>query len=188
MLNCGMTQKDVSDLLVSEVDWDEGRVIRKRSKTAEEENVPIVNYKLWPETLRLLRQERAAESEGRVLLNVNGDPLWTEAITGDGKYQKTDNVKNAFDRLRDKTKIVKPLKSFKKTSATLLRGNEKFSGLAGLFLGHAPQGMADKHYVQVPQGLLDQAIEWLGREYSLVEPPVSSPTSNEPAQPAEHPG
>ena len=44
-----------------------------------------MNYKLWPETLRLLRQERAAESEGRALLNANGDPLWTEVITGGGQ-------------------------------------------------------------------------------------------------------
>lgn len=168
MLNCGMTQKDVSDLLISEVDWDVGRVIRKRSKTADEENVPTVNYRLWPETLRLLRQERAAESEDRVLLNTTGSPLWSEEITDEGKYLKNDNIKNAFDRLRTKTKITKPLKSFKKTSASLLRDNEKYSGLAGLFLGHAPQTMSDKHYTQVPQGLLDQAIEWLGMEYGLV--------------------
>ncbi len=167
MLNCGMTQKDVSDLLVSEVDWDEGRIIRKRSKTADEENVPVVNYKLWPDTLRLLRQERATKSKDRVLFNANGGPLWSEEITGEGKYQKTDNVKNAFDRLQQKTNISKPLKSFKKTSATLLRDNGEFSGLAGLFLGHAPQSMADKHYTQTPQGLLDQAIGWLGAQYGL---------------------
>ena len=48
MLNCGMTQKDIADLQVSEVDWREGRIIRKRSKTGDRENVPTVNYKLWP--------------------------------------------------------------------------------------------------------------------------------------------
>ena len=105
MLNCGMTQKDIADLLVTEVDWKEGRIIRKRSKTADEENVPTVNYKLWPETFRLLKQERAAESKDRVLLNSNGGPIWTEKITKDGKYQKTDNVKSAFDRLRTEKKI-----------------------------------------------------------------------------------
>ncbi|NTV80798.1 MAG: hypothetical protein HGA24_05170, partial [Candidatus Aminicenantes bacterium] len=71
MLNCGMTQKDVSDLLVSEVDWDEGRIIRKRSKTADVENVPVVNYLLWPETIRLLRQERAAAAADHVLLGTS---------------------------------------------------------------------------------------------------------------------
>ena len=133
MLNCGMTQKDISDLLVSEVEWDEGRIIRKRSKTSDEENVPVVNYKLWPETLRLLRQEGTADSKGRVILNAKREPLWSEEITDNGRYQKTDNIRNAFHRLQRKTKITKPLKSFKKTSATLLRGNEKYTGLAGLF-------------------------------------------------------
>lgn len=191
MLNCGMTQKDISDLLVSEVDWAEGRIIRKRSKTADCENVPIVNYKLWPETFRLLQQERTPKSKDRVLTNSNGAPLWVEEITKDGKYRKMDNVKNAFDRLRKvekvekpskarkktsakkaeralKSTIDKPLKSLKKTSASLLRDNLQFSSLEGLFLGHAPQSMSDKHYAKVPQNLLDQAIQWLGKEYGLV--------------------
>jgi len=193
MLNCGMTQKDISDLLISEVDWEEGRIIRKRSKTAEEENVPVVNYKLWPETFRLLQQERDPKSQDRVLTNSNGGPLWSEEITKDGKYRKTDNVKNAFDRLRTvreveeveetgktkkkasakkveramKSTINKPLKSLKKTSASLLRDNAKFSSLEDLFLGHAPQKMSDKHYAKVPHNLLDQAIDWLGDEYGV---------------------
>lgn len=168
MLNCGMTQKDISDLHVDEVDWDEGRIIRRRSKTEDCENVPVVNYRLWPETFRLLKQERAKGSNDRVLLNSNGSPLWFERFSDGGKYQKMDNVKNAFDRRRKPLKINKPLKSLKKTSASLLRNNSQFSTLEHLFLGHAPQSMADRHYAQAPQGLLDQAIEWLGREYGLV--------------------
>ena len=96
MLNCGMTQKDISDLLVSEVDWKEGRIIRKRSKTGDHENVPTVNYKLWPATFRLLQQERDAKSKDRVLVNSNGGPLWLEELTKDGKYRKMDNVKSAL--------------------------------------------------------------------------------------------
>jgi integrase len=157
------------------VDWIEGRIIRKRSKTADCENVPIVNYQLWPETLRLLKQERAADSTGLVLLNANGGPIWSEENTNEGKYKKNDNVKNAFSRLRKGLKIAKPLKSLKKTSATLIRGNERFSALASLFLGHAPQSMADKHYTQLPQDLLDQAIQWLGQELGIeVEPELNA--------------
>jgi integrase len=177
MLNCGMTQKDIADLLVLELDWKEGRIIRKRSKTGDCENVPTVNYKLWPETLRLLLQERAPESKDRVLLNSNGIPIWSEQIDKDGKYKKSDNVKNAFDRLRKKLNIKKPLKSLKKTSASLLRDNAQFSALAGLFLGHAPVSMSDRHYTQVPQGLLDQALTWLGQEFGLIERPEQSQTS-----------
>jgi len=115
MLNCGMTQKDISDLTVEEVDWEQGRITRKRSKTSQFENVPTVSYLLWSETFRLLRQERSPVSSGRLLENANGSAICTEQIGSDGKFKKTDNVKNAFDRLRKKEDIKKPLKSFKKT-------------------------------------------------------------------------
>ena len=207
MLNCGMTQKDVSDLLISEVDWKEGRIIRKRSKTSDEENVPTVNYKLWPETFRLLQQERDAMSKDRVLVNSNGGPLLSEQFTEGGKYQKTDNIKNAFDRLRTvkkieeplqapkkrsarkveravKATINKPLKSLKKTSASLIRGRKEFSGLESLFLGHAPRGMSDRHYAEIPQELLDQAVEWLGREYGLIETTPAAVSEQPAATPA----
>jgi integrase len=185
MLNCGMTQKDISDLLISEVDWEDGRIVRKRSKTSDEENVPVVNYLLWPETIRLLRQERSADSEGLVLLNFNGSPLLFEELTGEGRYKKTDNVKNAFFRLCKEAGITKPLKSLKKTSSTLLRDNEKFTGLEGLFLGHAPQSMSDKHYSKVPQTLLDQAVTWLGQEYGLIECPTPTTPEKPEAQPSD---
>ena len=147
-----------------------GRITRKRSKTSDHENVPTVNYLLWRETFRLLQQERPQESRGLALLNSNGSPLWTETLGNDGKYKKTDNVKNAFDRLCKKTGIKKPLKSLKKTSASLLRDNERFQGLEGLFLGHAPQSMSDKHYTLVPGKLLDQAILWLESQYEIGVP------------------
>jgi integrase len=167
MLNCGMTQKDCSDLLVSEVDWNAGRIVRKRSKTSTEENVPVVNYLLWSSTFELLKQERNSASSKRALTNANGGPLWSESTGTGGKYQKTDNVKSAFDRLRKRLKISKSLKSLKKTSATLLRGNDRFQGLEGLFLGHAPQSMSDRHYTQAPQVLLDEAVSWLATQYGV---------------------
>jgi len=180
MLNCAHTQKDISDLQVTEVDWREGRIVRKRSKTADCENVPTVNYLLWPETLRLLKQERSANSEGHVLLNANGSPIWSEEITKEGRYKKSDNIKSAFARLQRKVGITKPLKSLKKTSASLLRNNEKFSTLASLFLGHAPKSISDRHYTQVPQNLFDQAVTWLGQEYGLVTP-AEKPKAEESA-------
>jgi integrase len=183
MLNIGATQKDISDLLVSEVDWNAGRVIRKRSKTSDQENVPVVDYLLWPETFRLLKQYRASESTDRVLLNSNGSPIWAEKNEAGGKFRKSDNIKSAFDRLRKKTSINKPPKSLKKTSATLLRNNKDYSGLESLFLGHAPRGMADKHYTKVPQELLDQAVTWLGQEYGFIERPDAAKPENSEVQP-----
>lgn len=167
MLNCGMTQKDISDLHPAEIDWEQGRITRKRSKTSEHKDVPTVSYRLWSDTLRLLQQERSPEAADRVLQNANGSPLWTETLTPDGKYRKTDNVKNSFDRLRTKLAITKSLKSLKKTSASLLRANPHFQGLEGLFLGHAPKSMADRHYTRVPEELLDEAIRWLESKYEI---------------------
>ena len=126
------------------------------------------DYLLWRATFQLLQQERAPNSDDRVLVNANGSPLWIEKMGDDGKYGKIDNVKSAFDRLQRKTKINKPFKSLKKASASLISGNEKYRGLESLFLGHAPSSMAEKHYAAVPQDLLDQAIEWLGREYGVL--------------------
>lgn len=167
MLNCGMTQKDISDLRVSEVDWEKGRIIRRRSKTATCRNVPVVDYKLWPETLRLLKQERAADSQDRVLLNHNGGFLWFAECGDNGKLRKNDNIKNAFERLRAAKDIKKSLKSFKKTSASLLRGNPRFESVRDLFLDHAPTTIGDRHYAKAPTKLLDQAIDWLAKQYGL---------------------
>jgi integrase len=167
MLNCGMTQKDISDLKVEEVDWKEGRIIRKRSKTSDFDNVPTVNYLLWKETFRLLQKEQSGSTEGRVLVNANGSAICSEQYGTDGKFRKTDNVKNAFDRLSKKVGIKKTLKSFKKTSASLLRGEERFQSLEDLFLGHAPQKISDKHYTQVPGKLLDKAILWLETQFQF---------------------
>ena len=181
MLNCGMTQKDIADLQQTEVDWNLGRIKRKRSKTADHKDVPTVDYLLWAETFRLLQQERADVASLRVLVNHNGSPIWSESIGAGRKYKKSDNVKNAFDRLRTALDIKKPLKSLKKTSATLLRSNERFNGLEGLFLGHAPQSMSDKHYTLIPQALLDQAIQWLEQQLGISKVDVENKVGAEAA-------
>ena len=166
MLNCGATQKDLGDLQHSEVAWDAGRITRKRSKTRKHDGVPEVSYLLWPETLRLLKQERSEDGAEAVLLNENGEKIWLDKIEN-GKYRKNDNTRSAFARLCKKTGIKKPLKSLKKTSATLLRGNPRFASIEHLFLGHAPGSIAHRHYAQPPQVLLDNAITWLGQELGI---------------------
>ncbi len=55
MLNCEMYQGDLSDLKPSEVDWTNGTITRKRSKEKNQENAPVVTYKLWENTFALLK-------------------------------------------------------------------------------------------------------------------------------------
>lgn len=126
-----MTQKDICDLLHSE-GTGRGTITRKRSKTASHDKVPTVQYRLWPETFRLLLQERTNDGD-HVLLNTDGGPLKVEVIDTDGKLKKIDNVASAFSRLRRITKIQKPSKLFRKTSATLLCGNKDFRASKSCF-------------------------------------------------------
>ena len=65
MLNTGANQIDIASLKPSEVDWVKGRIIRKRTKTSKRNNVPVVNYKLWPETFSMLAKFGKQEGEPR---------------------------------------------------------------------------------------------------------------------------
>jgi integrase len=165
-LNCGMTQKDIADLRQEQVDWTAGRIIRKRSKTEHHKDVPEVNYKLWPETFRLLKKFRS-KSE-RVLLNHNGGPLYSETIVG-RMTKKNDNVKSAYSRLVKSLKIKDPksLKLFRKTGASTLKTHEIYGQFDTLYLGHSPRSIADKHYSAYSQELFDRAVEWLGSYFGL---------------------
>ena len=166
-LNCGMTQKDISDLLDRDVDWNAATITRKRSKTANHEGVPTVTYRLWPETLRLLRELRSGTEV--VLVTRLGKRLVQERLDENGSYRKSDTIKSAYDRELAKLRVAKPFKLLRKTSATLINSSSKFRGLDQLFLGHAPSSIAERHYVATSKLALDEALEWLRAEYRVPE-------------------
>jgi integrase len=167
MANCGMTQKDVSDLRDDEVDWEKGRITRKRSKTAKHKDVPVVSYRLWPETFALLKQHRSGQE--RVLLTESGQPwVWQELVNG--KKRGSDNFRSNFTHLQDKLKgFNKPPKLLRKTAATLLDSHPEYSRYSTLFLGHSPRSIADRHYIKPSQEQFDEAVLWLGRQLGQVE-------------------
>ena len=94
MANCGMQQTDISDLRQNEVDWQVGRIRRRRSKTAKHDDVPVADYKLSP---RLRLTEQRSDDPERVLLNENGKPLKQTALTDKG-HINNDNIKSAYMR------------------------------------------------------------------------------------------
>lgn len=53
------------------------------------------------------------------------------------------------------------MKLIRKTSASLLDNHPDFSILAPLFLGHAPQSVADRHYLKPAKDKLDRALFYL---------------------------
>jgi hypothetical protein len=82
-----------------------------------------------------------------------------------GKFAKNDNIKSIFVHLMRKTKIHKPIKLFRKAAAPMLETHESHSRLVGLFLGHAPSTMKDRHYATPSQARFDAALDWLGAQY-----------------------
>jgi integrase len=164
-MNTGMTQKDIADLRDDQVDWTKQRLTRKRSKTQKHTGVPTVTYKLWTETFDLLEKYRSGAD--RVLLNRQGEPLHRAWIDENGKFKKIDNIKSAYFRLMTKLDFTKPLKLLRKTSPSLIDDDPRFRGLGELFLGHAPNTVADKHYIQKSETALDEAIDFLRATYRI---------------------
>ena len=157
-LNCGMGAKDISDLLISEVDWDAGYIDRERSKTEVRGR-----YKLWDTTLQLMRKNRhnyRRDTDGseRVFLTTVGkrQPL-VRTIDDGGKIYRVDAIANLFYRCRKKSNI-KPGRSFynlRKTGATMV--DEIDPMVTGLYLSHAERTMK-RHYVQEGWTRLDKAL------------------------------
>jgi len=168
-LNAAFTQKDISDLQHGEVQWKQGTIRRKRSKTRNAGNVPVVTYALWKETLELLKEHRSRSAD-RLLVNGNGGLLKSERLRPDGKLHKVDTIQRNFGRLCRRLKISgRTFTCLKKTSASLIRDKAGFTGIETYFLGHAPRSIGDRHYASGPDKLLAEASEWLREELQIEE-------------------
>lgn len=169
MLNCGFTQKDISDLKKSELNLAQGKIERKRSKTRGTKSVPRVAYKLWECTLKEFRLHLSSDPK-LALLNRNGNPWTGSSLENDsqnGKLKRRDGIKSQFDRLRNKIGITKPMKVFRKTSSTRIMNNPKYTHLTSFFLGHASKTTSESYYARREADALKNAIKWLGEQYGL---------------------
>lgn len=167
MLNTGMTQKDISDLEQKQVDWNTGRIKRKRSKTQHQKGVPEVDYPLWQATFAMLKKHRSRDRT-RALLNERGGSLFEQTIKPNGQLKKTDNIKSAFSRVARKLRLEHvTLKQLRATSATILNKHRDHQRLAQQYLGHAPTTIAERHYIVQSQEHFDKAVKWLGTQYGI---------------------
>lgn len=170
-LNCGMYGKDISDLRKSQIDLDRGRIIRRRSKTRKVKGTPKVSYRLWPETLALLKTHINVDpAQPLAIVTKSGKPwVWTETLP-DGRKKKSDNVATIFSNLKKRVGMTgsdRSFKVFRKTSATRLMSSERYRALRFLFLGHKPREVADRHYASVGRRTLDKAILALRKSYKI---------------------
>lgn len=173
MLNCGMTQKDISDLKMKQITKDSnGNIVgikRRRSKTEKKKHTPEVLYPLWPETARLLKEYLSDDPIFALLTHTQRRWVRKEMLPS-GKLKKSDNIATNFQHLRRKAKLTgegKSLKVFRKTSATRLKSNKAYRDLRFYFLGHSPRTIADRHYAAECEILMDEAVAWLGKQYGL---------------------
>jgi hypothetical protein len=166
MLNCGMTQKDISDLRQTQILLKNGKgyIVRRRSKTERNKKTPRVRYLLWGVTLRELLKWRSTDPT-YALLNRHGKPWVREWIREDKRRGKADGIRSNFKHLQRRLKITKSLRVFRKTSATRLNKSDRHSRLVYLFLGHRAPDIARRHYADAPD--LSKAIRWLGKTYKL---------------------
>jgi integrase len=161
MLNCGMYQNDVAELLKEEVNWTKGTLTRARSKTRERKG-PVVTYRLWPETFALLKRHRAKAGD-LALTTDEGKPLvryWLE----EGEMRRYDCIQSAWSRLAGKMgerKIRLGMKHLRKTAASMLGQHPQFKFYANHFLADSPRTVADRHYVTPSDEEFFLALDWL---------------------------
>jgi len=165
MLNCGFYPTDIAALRDDEVDWERGIIHRKRTKTRTHGTVPTVSYPLWSDTFRLLKEHRSGS--GIVLLNERKREWIRSSVGDDGKVKFTDVISVSLDALLKRAGTTKPVKSLRKTGATLLESHADFARFVGLYLGHAPRTMAEKHYADPDRAGFDRAVGWLGEQLGI---------------------
>lgn len=179
MLNCSFYQGDIAELKASEVDWKAGRIIRARSKKTKimakkSKTDPIkINYRLWPETMRLLSE--IGNRDGLVVLNENGGPVVVSKIKKDGVESRSDNVKSAYSRVVTKLKKQgllaknwnKQLKQLRKTGPNLLDDHDEYSQFVDVMLDHSR--VANLSYLKTgkPYAKFDKALLWVGKQFGF---------------------
>ena len=170
-LNCGMYASDMGALRHAEVDWECGRIKRKRTKTEKQKNVPVVDYPLWPETFRLLKKFRSDPKHSEVvLLTARGEPIAGEELEG-GKRKRV-TVVDVAHRKRCKQLGI-PTKGngmirMRKVVGDLLADNLTYNSLVHLYLCQAPKTQAEKAYTTFPTKSFNEAMEWVGKELEIV--------------------
>jgi len=156
-LNCGFGCTDCGKLKWKDLDLQNNRVRLARSKTGIDRNLP-----LWPETIQALKN--VPKSGELVFYTRRGIPwVTTRRVVeknGTSRYTRTDNVTQAFSKLKKKAGIEMEkgvgFYTLRRTAATLTaRSGDPFAVKS--LLGHADLKMATT-YVQDVSEQTDRAI------------------------------
>lgn len=179
MVNAAMGQSDISALHPKQIDFKRGILNYKRTKLRRRATRKSRTYKLWPETIELLR-ELGKRAGDHVFLNRNGRPLVRRTIGPDGRPQNSNNITNAWDRAEVHAGITGYApRCLRKTGATILR-NSPFASKVGIYLQHRNNSI-DDHYAADYDNTLDEALRYVrhallidGVRPSVMSDPIST--------------
>lgn len=162
-LNCGMTAADLGTLFWADDELALGDTVtigqeqvkvmglvevrtwtirRRRSKTGKNPKTPTVTYKLWPETVELLRG--IPRDSRLVFATENGSPMYVSKYTEATKAESKVLKKDLFGDYWRGQRI--PLGKLRSIAADTLYGHELYRQYKDYFLAHKPNTMADRHY------------------------------------------
>ena len=156
MLNCGMYQGDVGQLLKSEINLELGTITRRRSK--RKNGGLTVTYHLWPCVVELLKKHMSNHPT-LALTDESGACLWEDTK---GKSTK-DTIGGRYESIKRKLDLPQ-LKALRKTGATLI-ANQFDKDLADYYLAHGTDDVADKHYIRHQNDRLLEATEALKQAF-----------------------
>lgn len=144
-INCAFIQRDVSDITLRAIDFENATIDFPRAKTAIARRVPI-----WDETAAAIRNslnnqwtERDLHPDGRVFLSRQGNAL----VRDHGSETRSDAVHDAMERLQKKLKIKQAKRSFgalRHTFRTIADETCDFPAILRI-MGHSDHTISD-HY------------------------------------------
>lgn len=176
-LNCGMTAADIGQTSWEQIDKNEWILTRRRVKTGDIKSTPTVRYRLWRETIHLLKKVNSRR--GLIFRTSNGQPMyccWYE----NGKMKKKDLLSSYWQRLKPKPTIT--LGKFKSVASTELKKKAILRSYVEYFLGHAASKLSDIHYSAEIDEPFFEALEFIRKELKITclftkkskKPPQSS--------------
>lgn len=166
MLNCGMYSGDISDLKPTEVDWKEGTITRKRSKTKDNENAPVVSYKLWDRTFDLLVKYGKTTGD-KVFTNRKGGALVYHTFRATGKMTTYNSIYKSYLNLMPDMAKHHKLMAIRKAGASTLGGHDTYMFYIEHYLGHSPITITDKSYRKPTDASFFEALKWLGEQFGI---------------------
>jgi hypothetical protein len=166
-LNCSMLSVDIGNLVwfVDEefhnnnsdsICWFDPKkklITRKRVKTENQANAPIIKYALWSETFDLLMKHKS-EHEKFVLTSKANTKLWTPK-------------KNLISRQWSEAGVAIPLKAFRSIGSNKLKTKKEYRPLVEAYLANVPSNITDSNYADVPQRAINGMLKWLGGQYGI---------------------